>query len=169
MHASRLVRDTCARIGENHVSWNVLCLGMSSSIHPLTFFFALTVTVHLHVRTYARAGRLACARPSFAPALLRRSPSCVLCLDVLYSTCLTPHDPSVFTWMLMFVIPQLAAGTRSLRGDTAALVGTCIPSDMGIRTVYLVLCPTISPATPRSDHDGHSCEPRLDWRLSLQF
>ncbi|KAH9638235.1 hypothetical protein HF086_013673 [Spodoptera exigua] len=29
-------RHACAPLGENHVSWNVLCLGMSSSIHPLT-------------------------------------------------------------------------------------------------------------------------------------
>lgn len=122
----------------------------------------------MSVRTRGRAGLHASARlRARAP-----SPQSVLCSvswRVVFYLSNPSRSVSVFTWMLMFVIPQLAAGPRSLRGDTAALVRTCIPSDMGIRTVYLVLCPTISPATPRSDHDGRFSEPRLDWRLSLQF
>lgn len=42
--------DVFARIGECHVSWNVLCLGMSSLIHSLTFRAHRNLCMDVYVR-----------------------------------------------------------------------------------------------------------------------
>lgn len=131
--------DAFARIGENHVSWNVLCLGMSSSIH------SLACTGSLHGCTSARAGPLACATRA-----LRRSRLvfCVLTCCVLY--CPTaPHDPSLDVLSLDVVVCRAAIGREPAlapRGPAAAgLVRTCIPSDM--RSPHcLAPCPTAGDA-----------------------
>lgn len=83
--------DVCARIGENHVSWNVLCLGMSSSIHLLTQSRSLT-----SAWMYMCVGRSVCMRPLRSPVVVRLV--FCLCLDVLcYMFKYTSHSPLMFT------------------------------------------------------------------------
>lgn len=99
-------------------------------LDPSVDLFALTVS---SAWMYVLAGwQLACASRVSSAAV-----RCVLCLDVLclyVSVRPLTFRLSMFTWILMFVVARLAAGPRSLRGDTVGLVRTCIPSDMGIRT-----------------------------------
>lgn len=77
----------------------------------------------MHGSTYVRTGGTACMRPR-----LLRSASCVLCLDVLYSVSSEPlHAPSLDVLSLDVV--------KRCRDRLRARACTCIPSDMGSRSV----------------------------------
>lgn len=106
----------CVRApGDNRVSWNVLCLGMSSSTHPLTLCVHcdLCMSVYVHGRADLHVSPRALS--------VYRLVLCVLTCCVLYPS----NRPltirlSMFNRILVVDVPQSAAARVAPRGRRGA-------------------------------------------------